>query len=361
MFRDPELLPRVPARRSCPLLRTYPFVRIWHAGCSTGEEVYSMAILLQEEGLYDRCRIYATDINEVVLQQARSGHLPARPRCRSTRANYLNAGGNGVVLRVLHGAVRPRALQAVAAREHRLLAAQPGHRRLVQRVQRHPLPQRDDLLRPALQDRVHELFYDSLRQVRRARRSGARSRCASRRTSADYEELDAGREALPEGRARWPAAGGRSARRWAGSTRWRPLLARPAADFAAAAGHRAAPRHDERRRAWSAALRSAAALPRRSRPRTRSRSSAGRVYLAPADYHLLVEPGQLRAVHRRAGAATRGPRSTCCSSRPPTSTVDAVIGVMLTGANADGGAGSREIRRRGGCALVQEPATAECA
>ena len=58
-----------------PLLRTYPFIRIWHAGCSTGEEVYSLAILLEEEGLYERCRIYATDINEAVLRTAQRGHL----------------------------------------------------------------------------------------------------------------------------------------------------------------------------------------------------------------------------------------------------------------------------------------------
>src|SRR5688572_24452101 len=72
MFRDPTFYLSF-RRKVVPMLRTYPFVRIWHAGCSTGEEVYSMAILLQEEGLYDRCRIYATDINEAVLQKAKSG------------------------------------------------------------------------------------------------------------------------------------------------------------------------------------------------------------------------------------------------------------------------------------------------
>jgi len=75
-----------------PLLRTYPFIRIWHAGCSTGEEVYSMAILLQEEGLYDRARIYATDINEVVLHRARSGIFPLDKMQEYTQ-NYLRAGG----------------------------------------------------------------------------------------------------------------------------------------------------------------------------------------------------------------------------------------------------------------------------
>ena len=78
MFRDPTFY-REFREHVVPLLRTYPFIRIWHAGCSTGEEVYSMAILLEEEGLYDRARIYATDINEVVLQRAQAGNLPARP------------------------------------------------------------------------------------------------------------------------------------------------------------------------------------------------------------------------------------------------------------------------------------------
>ena len=67
MFRDPSFHAAF-RRLVVPVLRTYPFIRVWHAGCSTGEEVYSMAILLEEEGLYDRARIYATDINEVVLR-----------------------------------------------------------------------------------------------------------------------------------------------------------------------------------------------------------------------------------------------------------------------------------------------------
>ena len=91
MFRDPGFYLAF-RTQVVPLLRTYPFIRIWHAGCSTGEEVYSMAILLQEEGLYDRARIYATDINEVVLQRARSGIFPLDKMQEYTQ-NYLRAGG----------------------------------------------------------------------------------------------------------------------------------------------------------------------------------------------------------------------------------------------------------------------------
>ena len=91
MFRDPGFY-RVFREQVVPTLRTYPFIRIWHAGCATGEEVYSMAILLEEEGLYERSRIYATDINEVVLQKAKSGIFPL-DRMQEYTENYISAGG----------------------------------------------------------------------------------------------------------------------------------------------------------------------------------------------------------------------------------------------------------------------------
>jgi chemotaxis protein methyltransferase CheR len=91
MFRDPTFF-RAFRLKVVPLLRTYPFIRIWSAGCSTGEETYSLAILLAEEGLYDRTRIYATDINEAVLQQAREGVFPLEKMQEYTE-NYLAGGG----------------------------------------------------------------------------------------------------------------------------------------------------------------------------------------------------------------------------------------------------------------------------
>jgi chemotaxis protein methyltransferase CheR len=91
MFRDPSFY-RAFRDRLVPILRTYPFIRIWHAGCSTGEEVYSTAILLHEAGLYDRCRIYATDINEAVLRKARDGIFPLTAM-KAYTANYIQAGG----------------------------------------------------------------------------------------------------------------------------------------------------------------------------------------------------------------------------------------------------------------------------
>jgi chemotaxis protein methyltransferase CheR len=91
MFRDPSFYVEF-REKVVPLLRTYPFLRIWHAGCSTGEEVYSMAILLTEEGLYERSRIYATDINDVVLQKARDRIFPLE-RMQEYTDNYIRAGG----------------------------------------------------------------------------------------------------------------------------------------------------------------------------------------------------------------------------------------------------------------------------
>src|SRR5919206_5144495 len=91
MFRDPSFYVAF-RERVAPLLRTYPFTRIWVAGCSTGEEVYSLAILLTEEELYERTRIYATDINEAVLDRARAGVFEL-DRMRTYTENYIRAGG----------------------------------------------------------------------------------------------------------------------------------------------------------------------------------------------------------------------------------------------------------------------------
>lgn len=91
MFRDPEVYAAL-RTKVVPLLRTYPFVRIWVAGCSSGEEVYSLAIVLHEEGLLERVRIYATDISDAILERARQGILPLQHMRDHTHA-YLQAGG----------------------------------------------------------------------------------------------------------------------------------------------------------------------------------------------------------------------------------------------------------------------------
>ncbi len=92
MFRDPSFYRSI-REKVIPYLRTYPFVRVWHAGCATGEEVYSMAILLQEEGLYERTTIFATDFNDVALDNAREG-IYSLGGMRQYAENYRQAGGS---------------------------------------------------------------------------------------------------------------------------------------------------------------------------------------------------------------------------------------------------------------------------
>lgn len=91
MFRDPEVFAFI-RKEVVPLLKTYPQLKIWHAGCSSGQEVYSLAILLKEEGLYDRCQIYATDFNDKILQKAKDGIYPIDVVKQYTK-NYIAADG----------------------------------------------------------------------------------------------------------------------------------------------------------------------------------------------------------------------------------------------------------------------------
>jgi chemotaxis protein methyltransferase CheR len=160
MFRDPSFYLSF-RRKVVPLLRTYPFVRIWHAGCSTGEEVYSMAILLQEEGLYDRCRIYATDINEAVLQKAKDGIFPVATMQENT-ANYMAAGGTGTfseyyTARYDYAIFRPSLRENVVFAQHNLVTdASFNHFNVI--FCRNVLIYFNN----TLQDRVQKLFLNSM-------------------------------------------------------------------------------------------------------------------------------------------------------------------------------------------------------
>ena len=160
MFRDPRFF-RCIRERVVPVLRTYPYPRLWVAGCSTGQEAFSLAILLREEGLYERCRIYATDINEAVLDQARNGLLPLA--CLDEyQHNYRAAGG----IRALSdyytcgkswAVVDPAVLERIAVFRHDLARDASFN-------EFHVIFCRNVLMyfEPALRDRVHQLFRDSL-------------------------------------------------------------------------------------------------------------------------------------------------------------------------------------------------------
>jgi chemotaxis protein methyltransferase CheR len=160
MFRDPTFYVRF-REKVVPLLRTYPFTRIWVAGCSTGEEVYSLAILLLEAGVYDRTRIYATDINESVLDRARAGVFPL-DKMREYTQNYIKSGGERAFseyyLAKYDGAQFQRSLvENVVFAQHNLVSDRSFNEFNVI-VCRNVMIYFDR----ALQDRVHRLFYESL-------------------------------------------------------------------------------------------------------------------------------------------------------------------------------------------------------
>src|SRR5437867_4161606 len=160
MFRDPGFYLAF-REIAIPLLRTWPFIRIWHAGCSTGEEVFSMAILLHEEGLYDRCRIYATDINEAVLQRAKEGIFPINTMKENT-SNYITAGGTGTfseyyVAKYDYAIFRPSLRENVVFAQHNLVTdASFNHFNVI--FCRNVLI----YFNTPLQERVQKLFLDSM-------------------------------------------------------------------------------------------------------------------------------------------------------------------------------------------------------
>jgi chemotaxis protein methyltransferase CheR len=160
MFRDPHFYLAF-AEKVIPQLRTYPFTRIWVAGCATGEEVYSLAIMLAEHDLYDKTRIYATDINELVLEQAREGVYPYE-RIREYTENYVRAGGRRdfseyYVAAYGNALIDSRLRENVVWAQHNL-AQDASFNEFNVILCRNVLIYFDK----SLQSRVHRLFYESL-------------------------------------------------------------------------------------------------------------------------------------------------------------------------------------------------------
>jgi chemotaxis protein methyltransferase CheR len=188
MFRDPSFYVAF-RQKVVPLLRTYPFTRIWVAGCSTGEEVYSLAILLHEEGVSDRARIYATDINESVLERARAGVFPL-DKMREYTQNDIKAGGERAFseyyLAKYAGAQFQRSLvENVVFAQHNLVSDRSFNEFIVI-VCRNVLIYFDR----TLQDRVHRLFYESLMTFG-VLALGAKESIRFSQHESSYEELDA--------------------------------------------------------------------------------------------------------------------------------------------------------------------------
>ena len=160
MFRDPGFY-KTFREKVVPMLRTYPFVRLWHAGCSTGEEVYSMAILLKEEGLYDRCRIYATDMSVEALRRAREAIFPLSAMQEYT-LNYMRGGGkrffSDYYTAQYDNVIFDHSLRSnVVFSEHNLVTDGSFN-------EFHVILCRNVMIyfNKALQERVHNLIYDSL-------------------------------------------------------------------------------------------------------------------------------------------------------------------------------------------------------
>jgi chemotaxis protein methyltransferase CheR len=160
MFRDPTFY-RAFRDKVVPLLRTYPFIRLWNAGCATGEETVSLAIVLEEEGLLDRARIYATDFNAGVVDRARRAEFPLA-RMKAYTENYLKAGGQREFSRyyTAEGPVarfNPELTRNMVFAQHNLVSDGSFN-------EFHGILCRNVLIYfgTALQQRVHQLFHESL-------------------------------------------------------------------------------------------------------------------------------------------------------------------------------------------------------
>ncbi len=189
MFRDPVVY-RELREKVLPKLASYPVIKVWHAGCATGEEVFSMAILLHEAGLLNRARLYATDINPANLEQARNGVIPVHPM-KEYAHNYRQSGGQrdfaGYFSFFNEGAeFKPELRKDIIFAQHNLVGDQVFNEfQLI--ICRNVMIYFDKVL----QNRVTTLFYDSLSPLGYLM-TGMKESLLFTNVSPHFEEISAG-------------------------------------------------------------------------------------------------------------------------------------------------------------------------
>ena len=388
MFRDPHFWLAL-REQVFPLLRTWPYFKIWHAGCATGNEVYSLAILLEEAGLLQRATIYATDFNDVVLKKARDGVFSLK-EIQAASGNYQKAGGQFSLNHYYdaHG----EGAEMKASLKKQIVWA--NHNLTVDHVfgEMNLILCRNVLIyfNQPLQNRALELFTASL--------VPGGYLCLGNKESLDFSSVSGSyvsltpRERIYRHQLTREPTGGEA------SVTSASLVTRSGGD-SSAGGTASAHTYAVKRgvltigcslgglyalRVLLPALPADFPLPvlitQHIAPSPSSvmaeilqkncaltvqevtngvRISSGNVYMAPADYHILLNDD---------GTLTLSSEERDTYARPSinvmfTSVADVCgknsIGVLLTGANSDGAKGLAKIKAAGGFVIVQDPDTAE--
>lgn len=383
MFRDPHVWQAL-REQVVPVLRTWPYFKIWHAGCATGNEVYSMAILLEEAGLLKRATIYATDFNEAVLARAKAGIFSLKEIQAASR-NYLQAGGQ-YSLNHYYDAGEDGAEINASLRENIVWA---NHNLAVDHVfgEMNLILCRNVLIyfSKPLQNRALELFSASL--------TDGGYLCLGNKESLDFSSVNEYFEAVaPKERIyrrlhsgigeppalRMPRQAVLEAPHATSSTQTghpsprgvlaigcsqgglralHTLLPALPADFPLPVliTQHVAPSSDN---AMADVLqRNCRLAVREAQPGERIRP--GRVYLAPADYHLLLNDDWSLSLSSEERDNYARPSINQMFESVAETCASQSIAVLLTGANADGARGLALIKAAGGHTIVQDPQDAE--
>lgn len=374
MFRDPHIW-SILREEVFNLLATWPYFKIWHAACATGEEVYSMAILLDEAGLLDRATIYATDFNDEALQKARDGIYPLKDIQEASR-NYLKAGG-AASLNQYYLALED-VVQIRKAIRDRIVWA--NHNLVQDRVfgEMNLILCRNVMIyftRP-LQNRALELFTASL--------THGGILCLGSKESLDFSSVADCYDAIslkdriyrrmrgdevepidfrvPKDKAEAPPppsvpgvlAIGCS---MGGLKALRTLLPALPVDFAlpVLVTQHIAPSPES---AMAEVLQQGCALTVKEATHG-EKVAPGTVYLAPADYHMLLNDDWTIVLSSDARDHYARPSINVMFESVAELCGNRSIAALLTGANADGAKGLAAIKAEGGYILVQDPADAE--